>query len=154
MHRCKQHAWRRVWAVALSTLGLCGALSTTQADEVQISATLIRASNDAAPGDGRLKGIESKLRSTFGFKSYQHYGGGSAKAAVPSSASVSLGHGNSLTLKLSPAEGNRVEAAINWRGPSGTVLSPTVVLTRGGPPVILGGAQQDGGTMIISVSAR
>ncbi|MCE9613454.1 MAG: hypothetical protein K8T26_04210 [Lentisphaerae bacterium] len=144
---------RRVWLglMAVVALGLWGQPAAVEAaGTVQINATLIRASNDAGKGGAkpRLPGILNN------FKSYQNYGGGSASASIPGRASIGLGHGNSLVITVSPSSGNQVEAGINWRGPSGPVLNTVVRLTRGGPPVYLGGAQQDGGTMIISVSAR
>lgn len=130
-----------------------GTASAMAGDAVRVEATLIRASNADAPKDARLNRFEPNLRRIFRFKSYQHYGGGEASASAPSTAAINLGHGNRVKVTIQSAEGNRVEAGINWQGPAGTVLNTSVGMSRG-VPVILGGGQQDGGTMIIAITAR
>jgi hypothetical protein len=133
-------------------LALWGATASAHAEQVTINAQLIHASNSPGPSDG-LGSIEGKLRGVFNFKSYKRYGGGSTSAALPSNASIGLGHGNQLALTLAPAGGKKVQAGIQWNGPSGQMLNTTVVMTRG-VPVILGGGQQDGGTLIIAITAK
>ena len=152
MSGCERRAWMRLGLAALAGGVLCGLpASAVAADVVRINATLMRASNDAGAKGGKKQGLPGVLN----FNSNQTVGSGSATIAVPGSASISLGQGHSLAVSLSPLSGNRVQASINWRGPAGSMQNTTVRLTRGGPSVFLGGGpKQDGGTMIVSVSAR
>lgn len=147
-----KRAGRRGLLAMAAVLALLGASAGANAEQVTINAQLIHASNNPGPSDG-LGGIEGKLRGVFNFKCYKRYGGGSTSAALPSNASIGLGHGNRLALALAPAGGNKVQAGIQWNGPSGQMLNTTVVMTRG-VPVILGGGQQDGGTLIIAITAK
>ena len=154
MRGCEWRPWRA--AAVLILLGAAVLSPARAADNaVTISATLIHASN--APGqqtDARLRGYEDKLRRMFRFQSYKHYGGGSTTAKVPSETRIGMGHGNTLAVKLIAASGNGVETRLDWSGPSGQIQNTTTILTRGGPPILLGGAPQDGGTVLVAVSAR
>ncbi len=154
MHKSIIHRWsHRAGMFALIVMVFGAMVSTAAAQQARIEARLIHATNTARPADPSLAALEPKLRNIFKFQSYQSVGSGAVTANLPSTPNLGLGRGNRLELALAPGGGNKVQAGIKWFGPSGKVIETTMVMTRG-VPVILGGGQQDGGTMIIAVTAR
>lgn len=151
--RASERTWLRLWPMLAAIAVLALVPASARAQQVTIRATLIRASDAPGETDERLKSFEPNLRRIFGFQSYELYGDGSAAGDGSATVGIDLGHGNSLDIHLAPADEGKVEAGINWQGPGGPVLNTTVVMSRG-VPIILGGGQQDGGTLIIAVTAE
>ncbi len=120
---------------------------------VTLEAMLILASNDPSAQDPRLDQIEYKLRRTFKFEYYRHYGGQSAIVNLPGQTSLDLGHGYRLSVSASEASDDRVRAGIQWFRGDEVVLNTTVVMSRG-TPVVLGGVPHEGGTLIVTLVAR
>ena len=144
---------RRVrWILPIALIFLCTAVSAT-AENVTFNALLIHASNEPSAQDLRLEKVEYRLRRIFGFTFYKHYGEATMTSPLPGRFTLSMGHGNSLSISASGAKKGRVEAKIEWTSGGNTMLNTTVVMTRG-TPVILGGGQQDNGTLIVAITAE
>ena len=92
-HKTSQHVRDRPAGRCLPA----GHAAVSRAEPVTIQATLILASNDAAPLDSRLDKVEYKLRRIFGFEYYRHYGEGAAVLNLPGESTVELGHGFRLS---------------------------------------------------------
>lgn len=140
------------WIGLLVLAGLLAPAVEALADPVNLEATMILASNEPAAQDPRLERIEFKLRRIFGFEYYKHYGEGSAIVSVPGETTLSLGHGFRLQISAKPGDG-RVRAGIHWFRGDEKVLSTTVNMERG-TPVILGGIAHEGGTLIVTITAK
>ncbi|MFH0953746.1 MAG: hypothetical protein V1873_05410 [Verrucomicrobiota bacterium] len=122
------------------------------AGPVSLEATMILASNEPAAQDQRLDAVEYKLRRIFGFEYYRYYGGGSAIVNLPGDTTISLGHGYRLSISAGSKDG-RVRAGIRWLRGDEVVLNTTVNMERG-TPVILGGIAHEGGTLIVTLTAK
>lgn len=136
-------------AVAVSLFALP---SNAQAEQANIEALLILASNNPAPLDARLDKVEYRLRRIFGFETYRYYGDGSTILSLPGQSILALGNGNNLTINARSKKG-RIEAQIVWEKEGERVLNTTVAMSKN-TPVILGGSTQPDGTLIIVLTAN
>jgi hypothetical protein len=144
---------RALTLVPLLALLLAPAAAVAGDPALSIEAMLIHASNNPAPLDTRLDKVEYKLRRVFQFEHYRYYGGATVPLTVPGASVMDLGHNNKLTVNATGSHKGRVEASLKWENESGVVLNTTVVMSRG-VPVILGGGMQEGGTLILSITAH
>ena len=141
--------WFLAGAVAL---GLIALPSSAHAEQANIEALLILASNNPAPLDARLDKVEYRLRRIFGFETYRYYGSGSTILSLPGQTVLALGNGNNLTIDARSKKG-RIEARIVWEKQGEKVLNTTVAMSKNSP-VILGGSTQPDGTLIIVLTAN
>jgi hypothetical protein len=142
---------RSMWIGLLALACIAGTAGRASA-ATSIEATMILASHEPAAQDPRLENIEFKLRKIFGFEYYRYYGGGSAVVNLPGETSLALGHGFQLQISAKKHDG-RVRAGIKWLRGDEVVLSTAVNMERG-TPVILGGIAHEGGTLIVTVTAK
>jgi hypothetical protein len=122
------------------------------ADTATLEATMILASNERAAMDRRLEKVEFQLRRMFKFEYYKHFGEGQAIVNMPGQASIDLGHESRLDIRATGRDG-KVRAEVTWIKGGQSVLNTTVSLKRGAQ-VILGGVPHDGGTLIVTLSAK
>lgn len=122
-------------------------------EKVSFKAVMIYATNEPGEQDTRLKQVEPKLRGVFRFKRYQHYGAGSSSTALPGKASLSLGKGHKLDLKVSHADQGKVRAQVRWTRGGEKLMSTAYVLNRKDSTVI-GGPSHDKGKLIVVLSIR
>jgi hypothetical protein len=141
----------RRWWIRLLILLAVG-VGPAMGEVLNLDAMLILASNDPAPLDRRLERVEFQLRPLFRFEYYRFLGSGSGAVNVPGETSVALGDGHYLQLKAREKDGGkRVE--VRWFRGDQPILS-TAVNLRKGKPVILGGAPQGTGKLIVTLTAR
>lgn len=141
----------RRWLIVFLLMVL-GGVASAWADPVRLEAMLIMASNDPAPLDRRLERVEYKLRPLFRFEYYRFMGEGSGILQRPGETSVALGDGHYLQLRGTAKDGGtRLE--VRWFRGEQPVLT-TAVHLKPGKPVILGGAPQGNGTLIVTLTAR
>ena len=137
---------------AVVTVSLFALPSNAQAEQANIEALLILASNNPAPLDARLDKVEYRLRRIFGFETYRYYGGGSTILSLPGQSILALGNGNNLTINARSKKG-RIEAQIVWEKEGERVLNTTVAMSKN-TPIILGGSTKPDGTLIIVLTAN
>ena len=137
---------------AIVAVSLIALPSSAQAEEANIEALLILASNNPAPLDARLDKVEYRLRRIFGFETYRYHGSGSTILSLPGQTILALGNGNNLTINARSKKG-RIEAQIVWEKEGERVLNTTVAMSKN-TPVILGGSTQPDGTLIIVLTAN
>ena len=148
------HNPARTGWLAMVLLAVCMMLpSVAAARPVTIKAMMILASNESSAQDPRLSFIEFKLRRVTGFEYFRHYGEGSAVLNVPGNTEIDLGHGFRLAITALKAEGGRLKAHVSWLR-EGTVLLNTVVSAERGTPFALGGIAHEGGTLIVTLTAK
>ena len=147
---------RRFHSAFLGLLTACwlfAGAATAAAKPVSVEAMLILASNEPAALDQRLEYVEYKLRRIFGFEYYRYYGEGSAILEPPASTVIDLGHGFRLDITTSDAGDDKIRASVRWLRGEEVVLNTTVGMKRN-TPVILGGIQHEGGTLIVTLTAK
>lgn len=150
----RAHKTSQVFVISLLAIAcLLSTAAGSRAEPVTIQATLILASNDAAPLDSRLDKIEYKLRRIFGFEYYRHYGQGAAVLNLPGQSTVDLGHGFRLSISTDSSKDDKIRTSVQWYRGDEMVLNTTVGMKRG-VPVILGGISHEGGTLIVTLVAE
>lgn len=116
----------------LASLTGLGSL-TRAAESVTMKGILISASNESGESDRRLAAYVPNLRRILRFESFHYLGEDSASLAVPSSAELSVGDGQRVTLTAESADGKTVLLKVRW----GSVRHE-YVLHRGGTTVLGG----------------
>ena len=150
----RAHKTSQVFGTGLLAVAcLLATAAVSRAEPVTIQATLILASNDAAPLDSRLDKVEYKLRRIFGFEYYRHYGEGTALLNLPGASTVDLGHGFRLSISAEGSKDDKIRTSVQWFRGDEMVLNTTVGMKRG-VPVILGGISHEGGTLIVTLVAE
>ncbi len=145
-----QSGWR--WGLALCILGVC--LMPAFADAgVTFKAVMIHASDNPSPKDGRIQGIESKLRRMLKFQYYKHAGEGSSSVSLPGSGTIQLGGGYSLSIQATDAGNGKISAKVQWKRGGSSLLSTQTRVSRGSPTV-LGGVSQGSGKLMVILTAR
>ncbi len=147
---------RRLHSACLGLLAACGLFAgaaTAAAKPVSVEAMLILASNEPTSLDQRLEYVEYKLRRIFGFEYYRYYGEGTAILEVPGQTTLDLGHGFTLEFNATDGEDGKIRANVRWLRGQDVVLNTTVGMKRNAP-VILGGIQHEGGTLIVTLTAK
>jgi hypothetical protein len=146
-------AHSHVLGAALAAFALWGAAAWgAEHGPVTVRAVLIRASNEPAAQDARLENVEYKLRRIFGFEYYRFMGESSAALPAGGEATLDLGGGHRLRISMGDADGS-VRAVVRWYRGDDLVLNTTVRAQRK-TPVILGGASEGNGTLIITLTAE
>jgi len=146
-----QIAGVRVWLCAVVAL-LGWGIPVAHAETVSVDAMLIHASDRPAALDTRLDKIEYRLRRMFRFEHYGYMGGAQALLTLPSSTTLSLGHGYTLQIQATSSKG-RVRADLEWKKGNQSLMKSTLAQSRG-VPAILGGPPHDGGTLILILEFR
>ena len=139
-----------MWIIAMIVLAN---VSSVFADDANVSATMILASNEDKPSDKRLKQIEPKLRKIFGFKTYQQSGSGSGRCSIPGETTLSLGGKFKLMAKIEDAGDKKLRVHIRWTEGKKAMIDTTMVRRRG-DPIILGGPMQGDATLIVSLTVK
>ncbi len=142
--------WR--W-LALCVLVVCLLPAYADAAGATFKAVMIHASDNPSPKDGRIQGIESKLRRMLKFQYYKHAGEGSASVSLPGSGTIQLGGGYSLSIQATDAGGGKISAKVQWKRGGSSLLSTQTRVSRGSPTV-LGGVSQGSGKLMVILTAR
>ena len=66
---------------------------------------------------------------------------------------IDLGKGHSLEVKLRKDKGDKVKAEVRWVRDGKAVVSTSVTMAHN-QPVVLGGVKSDGGTLIVTLTAK
>jgi len=122
-------------------------------EPVAVDAMLILASDKPAAMDPRLDRVEYRLRRIFGFEYYSLYGSSSGALNVPGVTTMDLGHGYTLSVDAKKKEDGKVVAEVRWHKGDVNLVS-TRVSIGAGAPVVLGGPQDDEGTLILTLMLR
>lgn len=142
---------KRFWYIAAAWLMI--GIASANAETSNLEALLIRASNDSAPLDYHLDAVVPKLRKVFQFQSYELLGNGSGAVNVPGETTIDLSKGHSLDVKLRKDKGDKVKAEVRWMHDGKAVVSTSVAMAHN-QPVVLGGVKSDGGTLIVTLTAK
>ena len=140
-----------VCATALILLPAFGD-SSAGARAAEIEATLILASNDPAPLDTRLDGIEFRLRKVIPYEHFRLIDQKSVNLSLPGQTSLSLGQGFALSIDASKADGG-VRAKVNWTQGTNSLVNSSVVLKKGSPAV-LGGIPHQNGKLLVLLRSK
>ena len=72
---------------------------------------------------------------------------------MPGGTTIDLGHGFTLDFNASDGGDGKIRANVRWLRGQDVVLNTTVGMKRN-TPVILGGIQHEGGTLIVTLIAK
>jgi len=127
----------------------------SQAQQVNLNATLILASSEGSGIDPALKAYESNLRRLFKYKSYRVQGRSGTRVSLPGDATINLGSGHRLTLSSQASGGGKIRLSIRWSDGRRTLINTTLNMTKG-VPALLGGpsAPSQNGNLILALVAR
>lgn len=147
----------RTIALAVILFAALASLASTnsQAQQVNLNATLILASSEGSGIDPALKAYESNLRRLFKYKSYRVQGRSAARVSLPGDATINLGSGHRLTLSSQASGGGKIRLSIRWSDGRRTLINTTLNMTKG-VPALLGGpsAPSQNGNLILALVAR
>lgn len=141
-------------AILLASIALF-ASPESQAQQANISATLILASSQEGGIDPALKSYEGNLKRLFKYKSYKLQGRSVAKISLPGESSISLGSGYKLNLTAQAGDGGKIRLSVRWTDGRRTLINTTINMSKG-VPTILGGpsAPSQNGNLILALVAR
>lgn len=120
---------------------------------VELKAVCVHGSNDPAPMDDRLDGIEFQLRKLLPFEHFKFIAEGSSIIRLPGETTIGLQEGFFLEIRAWRAEEDRLRAEVSWMEGSRTLLKTAVNLKPGGKPAVLGGIAQGSGKLIVVLTA-
>lgn len=127
----------------------------SQAQQANISATLILASSQGNGIDPALKSYESNLKRLFKYKSYKLQGRSEAKLSLPGESSINIGSGYKLNVSAQASGGGKIRLSVRWSDGRRTLINTTINMTKG-VPTLLGGpsAPSQNGNLILALVAR
>lgn len=140
-------------AVVFAVLMLwpCSVISAEE-QSVVLRAILISAQNEPAAQDPRLEFVEYKLRRVLGFEYYKWLG--ERSAVVNAGTDVRLDLQDRHVLRVFVREtGKHVRLDVQWYRGDELVVSTTVRAERR-TPVVLGGINEGGRTLIVTLTAE
>jgi len=141
-------------AALFATLALF-ASPKSEAQQANVSATLILASSQGDGMDPALKAYESNLKRIFKYKSYKLQGRSGTKISLPGESSINLGSGHKLTLSAAASGGGKIRLSIRWSDGRRALINTTINMTKG-VPTLLGGpsAPSQNGNLILVLVVR
>ena len=127
----------------------------SKAQQANISATLILASNQGDSFDPALKAFESNLKRLFKYTSYKLQGRSNARLSLPGDSTINIGSGHKLTLNAQAGDKGKVRLSVRWSDGRRNLISTTINMAKGSP-AILGGpsAPAQNGNLILVLIAR
>ncbi len=146
---------KRIPTFLLAACALFSAFSfaaSAPAAEASVTAILIHGSNSGGGVDGQLQRYERHLKRILPFDTFKQRGQGSTRVSLPGSGAIGIG-GQRVAITVEDAGGERLRIGAKWTEGSRTLISTTVVSSRG-QPTILGGPAADGGKLILLLIAN
>ena len=127
----------------------------SQAQQTNISTTLILASSEEGGIDPALKSYEGNLNRLFKYKSYKLQNRSGAKLSLPGESSINLGSGYKLNLTAQAGSRGKIRLSVRWTDGRRTLINTTINMSKG-VPTILGGpsAPSQNGNLILALVAR
>jgi hypothetical protein len=143
-----------LFASLIATFALF-ATPKTNAQQANISATLILASVQETGMDPALKAYESNLKRIFKYKSYKLQGKSATKISLPGESIINLGSGHKLSLNAAASSGGKIRLSVRWSDGRRTLINTTINMSKG-VPTLLGGpsAPSQNGNLILALVAR
>lgn len=139
--------------LALLLVSAAGSVARA-AEQANIRAILVTASNEKGQSDRRLAAYEPTLRRILRFESYRYVGEGSTTLAVPAQGPLSLGDGHRLDLRTESVGPNGIRVNVSWSD-GDRVLMQSGLSLRPGVPAVLGGPRKgDGEVYAVIVIGR
>lgn len=141
-------------AALFATLALF-ASPKSEAQQANVSATLILASSQGDGMDPALKAYESNLKRIFKYTFYKLQSRSSVTISIPGESSINLGSGHKLSLSASAGGGGKIRLSIRWSDGRRALINTTINMTKG-MPTLLGGpsAPSQNGNLILALVVR
>ena len=127
----------------------------SEAQQANVSATLIFASNQGNSFDPALKAYESNLKRLFKYSSYKSQGRSVAQINLPGNSTINLGSGHKLTLNAQAGDKGKIRLSARWSDGRRNLINTTINMSKGSP-AILGGpsAPAQNGNLILVLEVR